>query len=131
MSTNRRNFIKAVGATSALTLSAQQKDPSKEQIRIGIIGTGNRGKGLLKGLLNIQGASIVAIAEPVVINLDRAVKMCKDKGVKPHLYPKGDYDYRNMLEKEKLDAVLIATPWHWHTKMAVETMLSGKHALVC
>lgn len=130
MNTTRRNFIKAVGATSALTLSAQAKGPVQETIRIGFIGVGNRGRGLLRGLLNIQGARIVAISDPLSINIGKAEKMCKDKGQQPKTYPNGNYDYRNMLEKEKLDAVLIATPWDWHAKMAVESMQAGNHALV-
>lgn len=132
MSSNRRTFIKALGAATALTASAQQDpaSPVKESIRIGFIGTGNRGKGLLKGLLNIQGANIVAIAEPVKINIDLAAKACAKKGVTPKLYSNGDFEYRNMLEKEKLDVVLIATPWDWHTKMAVEAMQSGCDVLV-
>ena len=130
MNTTRRNFIKAVGATSALTLSAQAKGPVQETIRIAFIGVGNRGRGLLRGLLNIEGVRIVALCDPLSINLNKAEKMCKDKGQQPKTYPNGDFDYRNMLEKEKLDAVLIATPWDTHTIMACESMQAGNHALV-
>ena len=126
----RRTFIKALGATSAASLAAQQKGPQKEIIKIGFIGTGNRGRGLIKGLLNIQGANIAAVCEPHQINLDRVMKMFKGKGQSPKIYSNGDLDYRNMLEKENLDAVFIATPWQWHAKMAVEAMKSGAHALV-
>ena len=130
MSSSRRTFLKALGAASTLHLSAQEKQPNTKEIKIGFIGTGTRGRSLLKGLLNVDGARIVAISEPVKLNHQRAMKLCQSHQQSPKVYSSGDFDYRNMLEHEQLDAVLIATPWRWHAKMAVESMEAGNHALV-
>ncbi len=49
---------------------------------------------------------------------------------RPDGYARGEYDYRRMLERDDLDIVLIATPWGWHTPMAVDAMKAGKHAFI-
>ena len=43
-------------------------------------------------------------------------------------YGKDDYDYRNLLEQKNIDAVIISTPWLWHTPMTVDAMKAGKYA---
>ena len=50
--------------------------------------------------------------------------------VAPAFYSGSDYAYRELLERDDIDAVFVLTPWSWHTPMAVEVMQSGKHAIV-
>jgi len=47
---------------------------------------------------------------------------------KAKVFDKGDYDYRNLLEEKNIDAVIISTPWLWHTPMTVDAMKAGKYA---
>lgn len=56
------------------------------------------------------------------------MKKISDAGFeKPKVYGDSEYDYRNLLELKNVDAVIISTPWLWHTKMAVDTMKAGKY----
>ncbi len=46
---------------------------------------------------------------------------------KPEVFGRDELDYRNLLELDSIDAVIIATPWLWHTRMAKDAMLAGKY----
>jgi hypothetical protein len=48
----------------------------------------------------------------------------------PQLYTKGPHDYESLTARNDLDLVVIATPWNWHTPMALSSMENGKHAAV-
>ncbi len=96
-------------------------------VNIGIIGTGSRGRSLMSILLDIPGVNIPALCDIDEVNLGNAVKMvAAKKGSTPEGYSKDSYDYRRMLEREDLDAVMIATPAGWHVRMSVDAMNSGK-----
>jgi hypothetical protein len=102
-----------------------------DTVRVGIIGMGRRGLPMLRLLLAIDGVEVKAISDPYAPAIDNAKQLFVELDVSlPEFYGEGDYDYRNMLERDDIDVVYIATPWIWHTPMAVETMGSGKHALV-
>jgi predicted dehydrogenase len=146
---DRRSFLKtaAIGVGAGVALAKGTKalgadaKPSKsvfglkakpmEVVRIGMIGVGSRGGSHLRTYLRLEGCEIKAICdnyEPHAIGAQNRV--VKAGHPKPEIYTKGDYDYRRMLERDDLDLVVIATPWHWHVPMAVDAMLAGKHAAV-
>ena len=57
------------------------------------------------------------------------IRLLPDTGKKkPKVFSKDEYDYRNLLELQDVDAVIISTPWLWHTRMAKDAMLAGKYA---
>ncbi len=127
----RRDFVKTVTVSGlSLTLpfntfsgNAARKN---DTVRVGVIGTGNRGTGLLKNLLAIEGVEIPAVCDIDGEKLKNAISICKDGGrKKPEGYGKDEYSYREMLGRDDLDAVIIATYWEWHTPMAVEAMKRG------
>ncbi|WP_363317318.1 Gfo/Idh/MocA family oxidoreductase, partial [uncultured Lutibacter sp.] len=60
----------------------------------------------------------------ISIALDRIEKAGQKK---PAVFGSSDYDYRNLLALKEVDAVIIATPWLWHTRMAKDAMLAGKY----
>ncbi len=132
--TNRRGFLgNSAGAALSLALSgsvirqAQAADP--QPVRTGFIGVGGRGTGLLKTALALGNIKVTAICDILVPHAERAATLVtKDGQAKPKLYTDGDHAYREMLKQENLDAVIIATPWRWHTPMAVEAMQQGKTA---
>ncbi len=107
------------------------RPPKLETVRVGFIGMGARGPSHLDACLNIDGVTVVAICDPHLPSANKGAKMVTDAGrPAPKLYTRGDEDFKRMLTEEKLDAVFIATPWKWHTPMAVAAMEAGTHALV-
>src|SRR6266849_9025340 len=106
---NRRTFTKtatALGAFAALPASARSAD-SNERIRLGFIGVGNRGDQLLDAFLVHKDAEIVALCDVYEPYLEAALKKV---GGKPALF----HDFRRLLDQKDIDAVVIATPDHWH-----------------
>ena len=99
------------------------KDP-----RIGFIGVGGRGTGLL-GWFLAQNAQVVAVCDVVPEHAEHAGQLVEKAGQKaPQLYTKGPHDYEQLTARNDLDLVVIATPWNWHTPMALSAMENGKHA---
>ncbi|MBN2329942.1 MAG: Gfo/Idh/MocA family oxidoreductase [Candidatus Omnitrophica bacterium] len=108
--------------------SASSREEHDKTVRIGIIGMGGRGCSLLRILLGLENTQIPAICDINPKRFDYALKLFQDAGhPKPDLYDKNEYDYENVISRDDLDAVIIATPWNWHAKMAVSGMKSGKY----
>jgi len=103
----------------------KQKSARKatDKIRTGFIGVGNRGQGHLRTCLDLKKADIVSICDISERSLSAAKKIISESGIpEPRVYTGSEFSYLEMLEKEELDAVIIATPWEWHTRMAVASM---------
>ncbi len=63
--------------------------------------------------------------------LDRSVKFVTEQGLKsPATYTGDNHAYKEMLQRDDIDIVIISTPWKWHAPMAIDTMENGKHAFV-
>lgn len=121
------NKRSAKGAKSAADLVA----PKMDRVRVGFIGVGARGGGHVAQMLAIEGVDVIAICDNHVPTAERSVKRVKDKtGKTPAVYTNGDTDYKRMLDRDDIDIVIIATPWDWHARMAVDTMKAGKHAFL-
>ena len=125
---NRKDFIKntALAGVSfslfpASNIFANGKDVPK--VRLAIIGVGARGKGHLDLVLRRDDVELVAICDVD----DRVIKESKDMITKsgkkmPKVYTGDDYAWKKMLETEKLDGVLIVTPWEWHKPMIIGSL---------
>jgi predicted dehydrogenase len=134
---NRRKFLQttalasaglAVPTTAVKAATLTPKTPLKSKINIGIIGSGFRGQGHIELALNREDCDVVAVAEIDERMIERTRKIFKEKSKpEPTFYENGERDYLQMLEKEDLDAVLIATPWRWHSEMAIAAMRAGKY----
>jgi predicted dehydrogenase len=130
---NRRSFINRSGAGIAATAvglrstSAQSQD--LDPVRIGLVGVGNRGTGLLRILLErVEGVQIPAICDVKVDHLERARQMVFESGQPlPVGYSNGDRDFERLVERSDLDAVITATPWEWHTPVMIAAMKAGKY----
>jgi len=94
---------------------------SRPALRLAFIGVGSRGSSILQSALKMNDARVVAIADTYSVWRDRAVGWCSQR------YPKtaGYVDYRDLLSKEKLDAVVIATPDHLHAPVALAAIDKG------
>ena len=105
--------------------------PQLERVRFAVIGTGNRGTTLLRLLLQISDADVAAVCDTDAESIANARNLLVDAGKqRVDEYTGDDYAYRRLLERDDIDAVIVATPWRWHAPMAIEAMRSGKHAFV-
>ena len=133
----RRQFLRTstlATATAPLVLAAPwaafgQKGPN-DRITIGIIGTGTQGRGLMNDFLNQPGTQVVAVCD-----VDTTRREHNRKKVEEFYTIKADKDFkgctaykdfRELIARKDIDAVVIATPDHWHAYIAVEACKAGK-----
>src|SRR5687767_1420155 len=124
--TCRRTFLQTAAAASLLaasSASAQSKSPS-EKITVALVGCGGRGGSLageFKGLPNVE---LAWLCEP---DESRQASAAKTYGVKAdHVVS----DMRKLYDRKDLDAVIVATPDHWHAPAAILACEAGKHVYV-
>lgn len=99
-----------------------------EVVRLGIVGTGLRGRSIISELLAIDGVRIVAVADTVPDKAARAVKMCTDAGQSaPEIYTTGERDFERLVARDDIDFVYTATPWEWHVPVLLAALRAGKH----
>ena len=128
----RRGFVEVVGisagAASVLGVPAIGKSASaNDKIRLGIIGAGSRGGQLLDLFLPQTDVELVAIADVDDRHAEEtAERVKKEKGNTPET----SRDYRSMLDRKDIDAVIIATPDHWHALPSIHAVLAGKDVYV-
>lgn len=130
---DRREFL-GVGAGTTLGLaaasfvSASANAQAQPGVRVGVIGTGNRGKSLLGVLMHSPGVTVPAICDIDTKAAEAAQKIVTDAGqASPEAYTRDEHVYQELVARDDLDAVIIATPWNWHTPMAVDAMKAGKY----
>ncbi len=129
---SRRTFVKnTVAAGAGLSIAPNfmfGRTLRNSTVRIGLIGVGLRGTNHLNNLLLRDDVSVGAICDIDQNRIDISLDLIeKAGGAKPLLYGKNELDYKNLLELKELDAVIISTPWLWHTRMAKDAMLAGKY----
>lgn len=128
---SRRDFVKTSAvSTLGLTLSgasfALNPNTGKKTVKVAVVGTGNRGTWLMKNLLAMEGVEIPALCDINKEKLDNACKICIDAGKKePDRYFKDEYSFQQLMDRDDLDAVIIATYWEWHAPMALYAMKRG------
>ncbi len=127
---SRRTFLQhsAVGAAT-IGLGLYETAPASgkviganDRINLGVIGVGGMGSGHLRDLIErskdpAQNIGVVGVCDIYQPRKDRAKEV---SGAEVY------HDYRKMLERPDLDAVVIATPDHWHARMAIDSMDAGK-----
>ena len=130
--TTRRRFLTtSAGAFAAPFILTTRRSHGAEVagrvIRLGHIGVGGQGTGLLRNFLSVPGSSSVAIADPFRQRREAAGQLVKEKqGHEPKLYN----DFRDMLADPAIDAVIIATPDHWHVPIGIAAVRAGKDVYV-
>lgn len=120
---SRRDFFRQSAAALAGLGLASCGDNLEQSagtgLGLGVIGVGLQGAGAhLMGLLN-SGVRVVAVADVDQVMLDDALAMSSDLV--------GYRDYRELLARPDIDAVVIATPDHWHAKQSIDAANAGKH----
>jgi predicted dehydrogenase len=113
----------ALGAVAALGPGSLKALGSNERVRLGVIGVGNRGDQLLDAFLPHKDAEVVALCDVYQPYLPAAQKKV---GGRASLFG----DYRKLLDRKDIDAVVIATPDHWHALQFVAACRADKHVYV-
>ncbi len=118
-SITRRDAAKLAGAATA-ALAASRLPAANNRVSYGLIGTGSRGSYLLQHLKSIDNGYCAAICD---INPDALQHGAETIGTNPQKYK----DYRELLGRKDLDAVIIATPLFAHFPITRDSLLSGRH----
>ncbi len=123
MNTNRRVFLGSM-ASAALASRAQG---AGDEVRLGIIGVGGRGTALMRTAAETRGAKVTQLCEIDQSRLERAQQAAAKLGFGT---VKGSADMRRVFESKDIDAVIIATPDHWHAPAAILACDAGKDVYV-
>nr|CEL21505.1 FIG01127702: hypothetical protein [Kibdelosporangium sp. MJ126-NF4]CTQ95928.1 FIG01127702: hypothetical protein [Kibdelosporangium sp. MJ126-NF4] len=100
----------------------------RDTVRLAIIGLGNRGGGMIGSFLAVPHCQVTALCDRRPEAAAAAAKAVTDAGQPaPALYTNGDHDFENMLRRDDIDFVYVATPWEWHVPMALAAVRAGKH----
>jgi predicted dehydrogenase len=124
---NRRTFLQstattatwvaAASATAPFVLSAE---PSVKPTGVGCIGMGTRGGDLINSVVAVPGVKVVAVSDVYGPHRQKGIERSGNPDVKVYV------DYRELLADRKVDAVVIATPDHWHCQMVLDAVRAGK-----
>ena len=129
---NRRSFIHLTAAAAVAAASkplvaarAQRSGPigANDRVRLGIIGAGNRGNEVLTSFSEAKSPSVfVGACDVFKERLDSTVQRLSADSNKVDAYQ----DYRRLLDRRDIDALLVATPDHWHSKISIDACAAGK-----
>jgi predicted dehydrogenase len=133
MKLKRRELFHSAAMAGAGLLIAPDivlgKKSADSSLRLGFIGVGLRGTWHLQNSLRRNDVEVVAICDTDPERLAICRQHIAEAGQrKAKEFGKDDYDYRKLLELSSVDAVIISTPWLWHTPMTVDAMKAGKYA---
>ena len=131
---SRRDFLKgaAVGAATLAASDIAFAGASKkaraigegDTIRLGVVGVNSRGRALACSFAKMPLCEVVCICDCDL----NAMKKCQEAvRALTGKMPRGEQDYRKMLEQQDIDGVVIAMPDHWHATAAIMAMQAGKH----
>ena len=117
---NRRTFLKSGAALSGASGAGMA---AADRIRVGVIGCGGQGRNNLGDFMKNADVEVAAVCDVFRPNLNRAKEMT---GGKAEAYS----DFRRVLERKDIDAVVVATPDHWHALIAITACNAGKDVYV-
>ena len=118
-----------VAPSAMMAATPKKKTAANDKIRLGFIGLGQQANYLLSSFINMEDVLVVAGCDVYDIKRDRfeniVTKYYQEKGLKkaaPAMY----VDYNDLLAREDIDDVVIATPDHWHAAIAIAACKAGK-----
>jgi hypothetical protein len=156
MKNNRRDFLRITGLAglglvsgslvsckstneilaSASRLKSQRFNmsgfaaPKLDKVRIGFIGLGMRGPGGVEAMSKIEGVEIKGLCDLRPKEVEKVQKTLEGTPHNPVSYTGSDNAWKEMVDRDDIDLIYIATPWDWHVRMAVYSMEAGKHVAV-
>ncbi len=125
MKVNRRTFVTSVSgaAVTATGAKSHQRPGPNDRIRVGCIGVGGMGRMNQSDFQQMPEVDVVAVCDVWDHNRKRAVAMT---GGKATAY----LDFRQLLDRQDLDVVVVATPDHWHAPILIAACEAGKDVYV-
>ncbi|OOG19885.1 oxidoreductase [Sphingobacterium sp. CZ-UAM] len=125
---NRKDFIRTSSILAAASVIGRSHASSlfEQPIRVGVIGVNGMGWSDLNALLKQQGVTCTALCDVDEHILGKRAKELQDRNIKVSTY----LDYKKMLKSPDVDAVIIATPDHWHCLQMIDAVKAGKHVYV-
>lgn len=122
---SRRSFLNAsaAGGAAALALPSVNAQGANERLNIGLIGTGGRCRHLMQALARVPNTRMTALCDVYEPHIDAARKLADPKAFTTR-------SYHEILKRKDIDAVLIASPDHWHVPMTVDACAAGKDVYV-
>ncbi|MEP6593500.1 MAG: Gfo/Idh/MocA family oxidoreductase [Acidobacteriota bacterium] len=121
---NRRTFFTAAsGLALGARMASAGAQGASDRIRIGVIGTGGRARGLMGHLKKLPGNEMVALCDVYQPRLLQAAEIAGPAAAQVA-------DYRRILDDRSIDAVVIGTPDHWHKTIALDAVAAGKDVYV-
>src|ERR1044071_1583507 len=128
MSRSRRQFLESLGIGAASAMCAGYTATAKgfaanETITVGCIGTGGRCRRLMQSLATMPGVKMIAVCDIWDYHLAEGRKLAQ-----PDAF--ATKDYRALLDRKDIDAVVIGTPDHWHVPITVDACAAGKDVYV-
>jgi predicted dehydrogenase len=134
---SRREFLGTTGRASAAAAlfgvgaeaasATQTRVPASDKVRLGFIGYGGQGSSNLADLLRLPQVECAAVAEVDETRLAGGIKAVQDARGKA---PAGFKDFRKLLERKDIDAVVVSTPDHWHALASIYACQAGKDVYV-
>ena len=127
----RREFIKNVAYSSLGLLTVPTIIPASvkganDKVNIGMIGTGSHGiRRNLRNYLALKDCKVVALCDVDSLRMQEAKSMINEKYNDKHV--RLFDDFRDLLERQDIDAIQISTPDHWHVYMSIAALKAGKH----
>ncbi|MEX1062102.1 MAG: Gfo/Idh/MocA family oxidoreductase [Balneolaceae bacterium] len=133
-SINRRKFIKMTGAAGlglgvmGSTVNVLGNVSPNRTITVAVMGVNSRGSALARGFAAQPNAEVAYICDVDDLAIKKGLEAVREGGQTKE--PEGLKDFRNALEDDSLDALVIATPIHWHAPAAILALSAGKHVYV-
>lgn len=125
--TSRRDFLRTsagiaftIAGSTALAPNILSAPAPSKVIGVGCIGLGTRGGDLINIVANIPDVKVVAVCDVYAPHRQKGIERSKNPDVKAYV------DYRELLADKNVDAVVIATPDHWHCQMVTDAAKAGK-----
>lgn len=110
----------AIASSSAVAANILHTKNANSSINIGVIGTGDRGAGLTPLINQIENLNVSACCDILPFRLENGIKKAEGKA-------KGYKNYKALLDDKNIDAVVIATTFSTHSKIAIDAIDAGKH----
>ena len=151
MKINRKNFFKVAGlAAAGMMVKTSRADfkapysrnhiqkfnmhgyaaPKLDKVRIGFIGIGSRGSGVVQRYAQVEGVEIKALCDLSPERIDKVKSRIKKHSHNPESYSGSENAWKKLCERDDIDFVVISTPWSLHAPQAVYAMEQGKHAAI-